>query len=466
MSGHFTLDDFRQALQRTEDQLEELQRGMDERLADVASMIFSAHLLIVKDSQFSGQMIALIGNGLSPQAAIAKVVGEYTRLFSSSTNPRLREKVQDVKDLGRRLAQNLRSDEKEAVDYKGRVLIAGELLPSDILKVAAQRADGLLLVGGGATSHVSILARSLQLPVVVVDDRRFFSLPSTRLLLLDGDQGTVYVDPAPEVVQKFTDLAAGRLAAAEYVADGPAEARTQDGETIHVFANINLLSEIPVARKMNAGGIGLYRSEFPFIVRNDFPSEEEQYIVYLKIITGMEGRPVVFRTLDIGGDKMLSYFPNVNEANPFLGLRAIRFSLRNKNIFSQQLRALLRAGLETDLRIMFPLISSVDDFIQAREVVAACVNDLRVEGVPHNSRPKLGVMIELPSAVEVANELAEEADFLSIGSNDLVQYILAVDRTNEHISDLYVSHHPAVLRAMKRVADCSPDAPQTPFAVR
>ncbi len=450
-----TRADFDRALDNTELQLEALQRTMDERLADVASMIFSAHILILKDSMFSGAMQRFIDQGWPPRQAIREVVNDYVHRFAASDNPRLREKVQDVKDLGYRLLRNLRRNEQNAADYKGRLIIAGELLPSDILKLSAQRAEGLIMISGGASSHISILARSLQFPMVIVEKRELLALPESVDVLIDGDQGTIYTDPNEEVRARFRQLQQTSNEVNELPVPEHEVARTLDGESVLLLANINMLSEIKLALRFRAAGVGLYRSEFPFIVRNDFPSEEEQFRIYRTLLDRMAGRDVVFRTLDVGGDKMLSYFPNVNEANPFLGLRAIRFSLKNKDIFSRQLRALLRAGEGFNLNIMFPLISSVDDFQAARAVVQDCQRQLQAEQTPHNPAPRLGAMVELPSAVEVAPELVAEADFISIGGNDLVQYVLAVDRTNQAISDLYLSYHPAILRSLKRIANAA-----------
>jgi phosphotransferase system, enzyme I, PtsP len=452
-----THEDFDRSLKETVLQLEELQVAMEESSADVASMIFSAHLLIVKDDRFTGEMKSKINAGAPPHQAIREVVDHYVQLFASSPSPRLREKVQDVKDLGHRLLQNLRDDAEISVDYEGHIVIAGELLPSDVLKLSAQKAEGIVQVGGAVASHIAILARSLNLPMVMSEEKRLFELGSNQQLLIDGDHGNIYIDPDESIVRSFDALHEGRHEIEAQAARMKEESLTRDGTVVKVMANINMLSEITTARTLKAEGIGLYRSEFPFIIRSSFPSEEEQFRVYRIIIEKMEGREVLFRTLDVGGDKMLSYFPGVEESNPFLGLRAIRFSFRYQDIFRSQLRALLRAGADTTLKIMFPMISSVDDFFLARDIVHECITQLQEEGASFNTTPQLGAMIELPAAVEVANELAREADFLSIGGNDLVQYMLAVDRTNQHISDLYVSHHPAVLRALKRVVDAGRD---------
>lgn len=447
----YSLEDFHRALRRTEEQILQLQQQLGERLTDMVSMIFSAHILILKDQQFGGEIEQGIQAGQPVPAAIQAVVEKHVQVFARNSSPRIREKAQDLRDLGRRLVSNLNAQPDARFDLEGRIVVVRELYPSGMLKLVAQRIAGIVLLDTGVTAHISILARSLEIPMVLLPEAAAVRIKDGMRLLMDANQGNLFLDPDDTILSHYQSLITAQSHLDSIGRTMSPTTCTRDGTRIHLLANINLLSDLKLARAFKAEGIGLYRSEFPFIIRNDFPSEEEQFQIYRRLLDEMQGQDVVFRTLDIGGDKMLSYYPHLDEANPFLGLRAIRFSLRNRQIFMQQLRALLRVGRDRPLKIMFPLVSSVDDLLLARDIVAQCCTELRQEGIPHNNHPLLGAMIELPSAVEVAEELAQVADFLSIGTNDLTQYMLAVDRTNKHISGWYIPHHPAVLRAIRRV---------------
>lgn len=446
-------EDFEQAALDTELQLQELQRKIADEDPDIAVLIFGAHLLMLKDEGFAGEIRRRIGSGTAARIAVTQVVNEYLNLFSEMEAPHLREKSRDVKDLGLRLLRNLRQHRDEDPDHSNRVVVSASLLPSDVLKLAAQRVAGLVLVGAGINSHITLIARSLGLPTLLVEDPTVLSVSEGTPVLLDAERGSLIVHPNEHDKARYRTTRT--QAASAPVHGGPAatSAHTRDGERIHLLANINLLSELRSARRLGAEGVGLYRTELPFLMRNDFPSEEEQYRIYRSVLESMSGRPVTFRTLDVGGDKLLSYFPSSNrEENPFLGLRAIRFSLRHQEVFRRQIRALLRSGIGAELKILFPLISSLDDFRLAREIVGECAAQLQAEDMPHNGSPKLGAMLELPSIVEVIDDLAREAAFLSIGSNDLIQHQLAVDRSNPSVADMYLSHHPAVLRVLERIA--------------
>ncbi|MEM7393596.1 MAG: putative PEP-binding protein, partial [Verrucomicrobiota bacterium] len=413
--GYGNLTDFRDAVRKSEKQLNDMQRDLEKKHSDIASMIFNAHLLMLQDQEFSGLMQRVIEDGEPASRAVIKVVNQYIQIFSNSSNPLLKEKVQDVSDLGHRLLQNMLPEDIQHPDYNGNIVITREMMPSDVVKLTAQRVDGIVLVGGNPTSHVSILLQSFSIPVVLVDDPGVLEVEENRKIILDAENAMVHLDADEHIYRKYEDILKREQELQDDMEALDDKISTRDGIPVALMANVNLVSDVDLALKNKAGGIGLYRSEFPFLVRNDFPSEEEQCIVYRNILNKMDGQQVIFRTLDLGGDKMMSYFPTVNEANPFLGLRAIRFSLQNKEIFGAQLRAMLRAGYEKDLRIMFPMISSLDDFTQAREVIQDCIRQLKSEDIEHNPDPVLGVMIEIPSAVEIIDELAAEAKFLCVG---------------------------------------------------
>ncbi|MCF7955557.1 MAG: phosphoenolpyruvate--protein phosphotransferase [Phycisphaerae bacterium] len=447
----YLLSDFENAVALTHQQLEELQERVEEKLSDAASLIFASHLMILKDKEFVGAMSRMIEGGTNPPVAVLTVARKFLDIFSSSTHDYVREKVQDVEDLVFRIMGNLLGEKEDIARYGNRIIIASEIFPSELLRMSSEGVKGIILVNGGVTSHLSILSRSLQIPMVIANDSQLLRVGEKTPILIDAETGNVYINPTEEVSEKFLKRNEDRKKAHLEKKDIKPETVTADGTKINIFANINLLSDLKLASEMHCGGVGLYRTEFPFIIRRDFPSEQEQFVTYGKLIDQMEGKPVVFRTLDIGGDKVLSYYQNAHEQNPGMGMRSIRFSLQNKPVFSKQIRAILRAGAGADVRIMFPMISSIDEFIEASDVVRQCSEVMTSEGTSHNSSPKIGIMVELPSIVDLMEDFAAEADFFSIGTNDFIQFMLGVDRTNEKVESFYLPHHPSVLRAIHHV---------------
>jgi phosphotransferase system, enzyme I, PtsP len=449
----YSLEDFFEAIRMTTHQLREMETGFVERLPESASLIFTAHFMILKDPSFINKMVDQIKEGKNPPDAIRSVVNKYIRVFSSSPHAYMKEKANDVEDLGGRILRNLiqKTSREPSIGQK-RIVISKELFPSDVMKLASDEVQAIILVGGGITSHISILARSLNIPLVITDNEKLLSLPGGTLAIVDADVGNIYIEPGPEIIKSHEERQKTRKTVETIKTEMLDETRTRDGVRVTLLANINLLSEVPLALDLKAEGVGLYRTEFPFLVRTNFPTEQEQYVVYHRLLDQMNNRPVIIRTLDAGGDKILAYSDIVDEDNPALGLRSIRFSLKFKEVFIQQIRAILRAGAgKENLRIMFPMISSLDEFTQARQVVYDCLDSLKEEALDHHDHPEVGMMVELPAVIETLDEFAEAADFFSIGTNDFVQYMLAVDRGNKRVAEYFCPFHPSVLRALSKI---------------
>mgnify|MGYP006290039895 CR=1 FL=1 len=379
----FTLKDFFVALEQTTNQLEELQSRLAERLPESASLIFTAHFMILKDAKYIEKIVGLILKGSSPPEAVISATQEYINRFLSSSHAYIRDKANDMEDLAGRILKNLyRIASPEDQTEEGRIVIAQGLYPSEMLKLASEEVKGIILVSGGITSHVAILSRSMNIPLIFAQNPDLLNLPDGTSVLLDADIGNIFINPSDDIIQQFETREAAQKIAAPLKGSLPPATFTMDGHRVQLMANINLLSELSLAKELKAEGIGLYRTEFPFLIRTTFPSEEEQHLLYKRLFDVMSGKSVTIRTLDVGGDKVLIYSDSPAEANPELGLRSIRFSLKNREIFEQQIRAILRAAPPREkLRMMFPMISSLDEFREARQIIRQCISQLTKEQI-------------------------------------------------------------------------------------
>lgn len=455
--GEGTAEDLTSAIEKTLADLRQMQHDLDSKLPEVAELIFDAHMMMLKDQTFTGAMLERISSGADPEKAVADIAMKYIALFEASPQDYIREKARDVEDLALRLLKHLRGDDESPhADWSGAVVVAQELLPSDILIITLANVAGIILVGGGLTSHLSIIVRSLAIPMIIAGDSVLSRISSGTPILLDADAGNAYIKPNDEVMARFHERELIRRKADQHHHSMHDETSMKDGRRVRLFANINLLSELDLALDLKAEGIGLYRTEFPFLIRQSLPSEEEQNLIYSKLLKKMGDRIVVFRTLDAGGDKMLPYLQSDPEPNPALGLRSTRLTFRHRELLCRQVRAILRAGNGySGMRLMFPMICSLDEFREARQLVESCREALQDELEQPVDMPPIGMMMELPSVIELADDFAKETDFISIGTNDFIQYMLAVDRGNSAVMNYYCPHHPAVLRGLKKIAEAA-----------
>jgi len=437
-----------------------MEKRVAERLSEEDASIFHTHLMILEDRGFISRIEDLIDQNYGAARAVHEVVQFYMDAFERMEDPYLRSRSADMEDIGRRIIDSLDGHEREQPAFaEKRILVATEILPSDLATIDIENILGIVTEKGDLNSHAAIIARSLGIPAIVGIEGITRELTLKDKLIIDGNSGHIFINPDSHIKKEYQRLKSefsSKRRELDELCDVPAI--TRDGVRIFLKANIGLISDIRIAVMNGAEGVGLYRTEFPFMARKQFPDRNEQAAIYAKILNGFKGKQVTIRTLDIGGDKGLPYFAHPHEDNPFMGWRGIRISLERRDIFREQLAAIMLAAVNSDVRIMLPMISGIDEVVQSREIYAEVAAELRTAGLPFNENIPLGVMIETPAAVQTAAMLAKKADFFSIGTNDLIQYTLAADRNNPKVKSYYTPYHPALLHSIKTVAAAAESA--------
>ncbi|MGV8144990.1 MAG: phosphoenolpyruvate--protein phosphotransferase [Alkaliphilus sp.] len=453
----FEIKRLKESIEVSNAQIEKLRKLAISNLGEKESMIFEAHQMMLKDPEIMSAIEKKIRyKKLSAENAVNEVTFKYINLFNNMNNEYMKERASDIKDVMSRVVNNLMGINMLDISKINEevIIVAHDLTPSETVQMNPSKVIGFITEIGGKTSHSAIMARTLGIPAIVGVGNKIKAIKENDFLVFDGSSGEIFVHPTYTIVEKYKAIKASqkkeKAKLNKYIGE---KTISKDGFEVTLEANIGTPRELSIVHENDAKGIGLFRTEFLYMGRSSFPSEDEQFSAYKEVLESLNPYPVVIRTLDIGGDKQVDYFNLPKEMNPFLGYRAIRICLEEENLFKTQLRALYRSSIFGNLKIMFPMVSSLEEIIRIKEVIKEVKLELEEKQIVFNHDVELGIMIEIPAVAIISDKLAKEVDFFSIGTNDLLQYTVAVDRMNQNISHLYNQYHPALLRLIKSVIE-------------